>query len=318
MKKYDIKDYLHCKFGNLTILSDKKHKDKRGYTVYECLCDCGNKCYKQLNSVVNGHDKTCGKCKLRYKDENRSKKLTKDITGQRFGMLTAVRIVGSDKFGRKKWLFNCDCGNSVECSLNNVQSGNTKSCGCLRHKSNNRLDLIGKRFGRLIVEEFAGYDGKNARWLCRCDCGNIIIVSTGNLRSNKTKSCGCIVHEIQSKQSYVSKWAFNTKILHGWKCVKCQSTKNIHSHHILPKNKHPEYAELYSNGITLCYDCHREFHRKYGFGCNENSLCEFLELPTSISEIIRLIIEWRNKNGVQDLLKARHYIDLLISLEKKE
>ena len=33
--------------------------------------------------------------------------------------------------------------------------------------------------------------------------------------------------------------------------------------------------------------------------------------------IIKYVIRWRNKNGITDLRKARHYIDLLIELEEK-
>ena len=53
------------------------------------------------------------------------------------------------------------------------------------------LDLTGQRFGYLTVIEFAGsWDGQR-HWRCKCDCGNEKIVTTGNLRSGNTKSCGC-------------------------------------------------------------------------------------------------------------------------------
>ena len=41
-------------------------------------------------------------------------------------------------------------------------------------------------------------------------------------------------------------------------------------------------------------------------------------IPFCEANAIKYLCRWRNKNGVQDILKARHYIDLLISLEKKE
>lgn len=33
--------------------------------------------------------------------------------------------------------------------------------------------------------------------------------------------------------------------------------------------------------------------------------------------VIKYVSRWKNKNGMADLLKARHYIDLLIELEEK-
>lgn len=54
------------------------------------------------------------------------------------------------------------------------------------------LDLIGQRFGRLIVIERIGADAKRyVQWKCRCDCGKIVSVSTRDLRSRFVVSCGC-------------------------------------------------------------------------------------------------------------------------------
>ncbi len=53
------------------------------------------------------------------------------------------------------------------------------------------IDLTGQRFGRLRVVDFAGMGGPNRIWLCVCDCGAKTKVSTGNLRSGNTTSCGC-------------------------------------------------------------------------------------------------------------------------------
>lgn len=55
------------------------------------------------------------------------------------------------------------------------------------------IDLIGKRFERLVIikqVENGRYRGR--RWLCLCDCGKKIIVSTSALNSGNTKSCGCL------------------------------------------------------------------------------------------------------------------------------
>lgn len=53
----------------------------------------------------------------------------KDITGQRFGRLTAIKRIEGKK--PTYWLCECDCGNRKEIQLNNLTTGNSKSCGCL-------------------------------------------------------------------------------------------------------------------------------------------------------------------------------------------
>lgn len=41
-------------------------------------------------------------------------------------------------------------------------------------------------------------------------------------------------------------------------------------------------------------------------------------IPFCEANAIKYLCRWRHKNGKQDLLKARHYIDLLIEFENKE
>lgn len=52
-------------------------------------------------------------------------------------------------------------------------------------------DLTNKIFGRLKVlargENICGHPA----WICECTCGNIVHVSSQNLKRNNTKSCGC-------------------------------------------------------------------------------------------------------------------------------
>lgn len=52
-----------------------------------------------------------------------------DLTGKRFGRLTAVRNVGSSPQGRL-WLFRCDCGTERTFTAKSVNSGQPNSCGC--------------------------------------------------------------------------------------------------------------------------------------------------------------------------------------------
>jgi hypothetical protein len=62
----------------------------------------------------------------------------RDITGQKFNHLTAIRLVDIYTFPNKKsgsrWLFKCDCGGEVLLFRRNVLSQATKSCGCLTGK----------------------------------------------------------------------------------------------------------------------------------------------------------------------------------------
>ena len=47
-------------------------------------------------------------------------------------------------------------------------------------KSKPRVDLTGKKFGRLTPQYYI----KGGKWHCICDCGNEVDVDTRNLNSN--------------------------------------------------------------------------------------------------------------------------------------
>jgi len=54
-----------------------------------------------------------------------------DITGQKFGKLTAIsRTKRQDKSGCYYWKFRCDCGNIMETTGTSAKRGHTNSCGC--------------------------------------------------------------------------------------------------------------------------------------------------------------------------------------------
>lgn len=118
-----------------------------------------------------------------------------DETGNRYERLLVLERVENDKNRRARWLCHCDCGNEKIVSGKALRSGNTRSCGCLqRELSSERstIDLTGQRYGRLtVIEKVNSRRRQYATWLCKCDCGNEIIVLGHNLRSGNTKSCGC-------------------------------------------------------------------------------------------------------------------------------
>jgi hypothetical protein len=56
-----------------------------------------------------------------------------DLRGRVFGRLTVLRFV-QVKNGQSFWLCRCTCGATKEIKGNNLTSGHTKSCGCLRRE----------------------------------------------------------------------------------------------------------------------------------------------------------------------------------------
>lgn len=134
-----------------------------------------------------------------------------DLTGQRYGRLTAVEYTGRYCGKIRLWLCRCDCGQLCEVMLNNLRSGHTQSCGCLSRDEPNRkkYDLAGQRCGRLTVLEITTRRSKKGDtgdylWRCRCDCGSAVTVSGSKLRNGHTRSCGCLHRAKLSTQAGLS------------------------------------------------------------------------------------------------------------------
>lgn len=121
-------------------------------------------------------------------------------------------------------------------------------------------DLVGQQFGRLTVIRLDGKTSNgNAKWLCRCDCGNLKSVGSYALRSGNTQSCGCIQQEQrtlgpkthgESKASLYKLW--------GGMRVRCNERF---------AEKYPIYS---GRGIKVCdewskYEAFRDWALSHGY-----------------------------------------------------
>jgi hypothetical protein len=63
-----------------------------------------------------------------------------------------------------------------------------------------KIDLVGQKFGRLMVIEPSSPRGKRSTWKCLCDCGAEKIAVGHELKSGDTRSCGCIKIELSPQK----------------------------------------------------------------------------------------------------------------------
>ena len=130
-----------------------------------------------------------------------------DLTGQKFGRLTALcRVKPPNNTKYTYWKCQCDCGNIKDIRASSLKDGTTKSCGCYQKEKITQTNfekgggnLVGQRFGRLVVISFEGYktykSGRRRLWKCKCDCGKEKIIEGASLRNGDTTSCGCYQKE---------------------------------------------------------------------------------------------------------------------------
>lgn len=131
-----------------------------------------------------------------------SKKI--DLKGQRFNHWEVLEFDKTKKGKTAHWICRCDCGTIKSVCSTSLRNNSSKSCGCEKAKAareNNGkfINEVGNRYGKLVVlkkEEELSILKHRAYWVCRCDCGNITIVSSKCLRNGHTLSCGCISRSI--------------------------------------------------------------------------------------------------------------------------
>lgn len=114
------------------------------------------------------------------------------------------------------------------------------------------IDLTGEKFHKLTVMEKAQSQNGHARWVCKCECGNITIVKGIHLRTGHTHSCGCEKIELQ-KERLTKHGHCHTKLYDVWCAMKdrCHNSNN------------QRYKDYGGRGITVCEEWRNDFEAFY-------------------------------------------------------
>lgn len=216
--------------------------------------------------------------------------------GSKFGELT---VLHAENMKHGLWNCLCSCGASKVVQGKDLRKFHVTSCGCKSTSTQFKLqDLVGRRFGRLVVVKWDRKDNNNnSYWDCLCDCGKHKIVRAAHLRRGDVRSCGCfrkgetsaftlaakargLIPESDDRgkhyQPGVKFWRRQVIERDGWTCQKCGNTQSgpkkdrvpVVAHHIVGWNVDSSRRYDVENGITLCLDCHRKFHLEFGYGDN--------------------------------------------------
>ncbi len=115
------------RFDRLEVLEEAPRRN--GRRMWLCRCDCGARKIVSDTHLKTGHTRSCG-CLSRQKA--RAKAI--DLTGQRFGRLTALAPTGQRRRTSVVWQCRCDCGKEARVASDILLRGNSRSCGCIQEE----------------------------------------------------------------------------------------------------------------------------------------------------------------------------------------
>jgi len=174
----------------------------------------------------------CGDCYHKHTHKNRN---VKDYSGQTINNVKVIsQLSDRSSGGAIVYLCECECGNQFKTRLTRLQSGATRSCGCYRRKHSS--EAAKQRIGPLHHNWNPELTEKD-RIQGRHDQKNV------NFRT-----------EVYNRDRH--------------RCVICGATRHLNAHHLDGYNWCKEKRYDPNNGVTLCVDCHQQFHRQYGLGNN--------------------------------------------------
>ena len=194
----------------------------------------------------------------------------------------------------------------------------------------------GLRFGKLVVskqvERKPNDKDKHYKWLCKCDCGNEIVVRSSDLRRGRIKSCGCLKYEIKDitgqrfgRLVALEHVGFSSNRVTLWKCrcdcgntiivregnlnsgksqscgcLNVERTKEANLRHGMA---HTRLYNIWSKMKERCYNTTRKAYKNYGgkgvHVCDEwrNDFQKFYDWAINNGYKENLTIDRINSNG---------------------
>lgn len=110
------------------------------------------------------------------------------------------------------------------------------------------MNLVGQKFNMLTVLDFYDVQNGASRWLCRCDCGNEVVVYGRHLKTGNTMSCGCY-HKAHNYEYGYKHGGCRERLYVIWCDMKsrCNNPNNV------------SYKYYGGKGISICKEWEEDY-----------------------------------------------------------
>ena len=180
------------RIGHLVIIDEEYGIKQNGkYSKkYTYQCDCG-KIITKGACIPKSEFASCGCAK---KDIVR-RSCGREIDGQKFGRLTVLETYWDTTPPTVRCI--CDCGNEVIRRKNDVQSGQTQSCGCYQREQAEKYNTeyhygYISPYGVKLIDQARKNEKGQWLWTCECSCGKRFEDLPARIKNGHVRSCGCL------------------------------------------------------------------------------------------------------------------------------
>lgn len=187
---------------------------------------------------------------------------------------------------------HCYCNHVYQVTPDDFVNSGNRCPNCQINKKKTHDDFVKQMYDKhgdefIVVGKYRG--GKSKVDILHKVCGKVSSrEATGALRYKGCMYCGTLRRSGHNHYKYnpdmsneerlsrenqrglIMKWSKEVYERDDYICKKCGKRGNkLNAHHINSWDKHPDERFNIDNGITLCVDCHKEFHMNYGYGSND-------------------------------------------------
>jgi 5-methylcytosine-specific restriction endonuclease McrA len=291
-RKISFEEFKNLFESNDCKLLESEFKSAKSPVNY--ICSCGNKAVTTYDNFRSG--KRCAECGNRKRSESSS--LTIADVYEDFE-IEGYTVTGTFKKGKRQYFnYICPRGHESNIVFYSFKSGNRcKQCANEDASERYRLsiDSVRKEFEEQGCELLSKeYTNMEIPLDYKCSCGNI---SKAYLKAIRLGiKCGCQrprgeesphwnpdktqeERELGRKIPGYREWITEVYERDRYTCQKCGEVGGkLNAHHIEGYAENKDLRTDLENGITLCKNCHKNFHSTYGTkGFGREELNEFLK-----------------------------------------
>lgn len=274
-------------------------------TKLKIRCKCGNVFERTYNVFQTGANKCtdCSGVKLSYK------KVKEFIETYGCELLSEEYVDYNTNLK-----IRCACGEVFKTSYASFKGGQRCCIKCSGGNHTKKLtyeevkEFIKNCGCKLLDEEYINYRSKLK---IQCSCGEVFYASFDRFKAQNKRQCNKCAIKMNSGKNHSrynpsltdeerenkrkcpqnNEWVVQVFNRDNYTCQCCGDNKggNLNAHHLNGHNWDKANRHNVYNGITLCEECHKDFHSKYKYGYN--TLEQFIEYIESRNDVKITVIE---------------------------